>query len=149
MLTGTGELCYEYDDPTKPVDCKADLVRFNGMLDGGHETFYFCKKVSDEYELSSAENGLCFSFCKTARKPYDRYVTACLMLAKFYFKDDIIISSDGDIEDWQEGIELIQEKLNVALEINKEEDGRFEVTKKASKASNLADLPTLAPLPTN
>lgn len=39
-------------------------------------------------------------FCKTARKPYDLMVQACLLLYKYYFWDEVTISSDGNFDDW-------------------------------------------------
>jgi|SaaInlStandDraft_1057018.scaffolds.fasta_scaffold76554_1 hypothetical protein len=47
-----------------------------------------------------------FTFCKTARKPYDKYVTALLIAAKDYWKESIQIGSDGFPEEWNEGLEL-------------------------------------------
>lgn len=70
-----------------------DYIRFNGIGGDGHETF-----------LMMPQQG--FEFCKTARKPYDRIVTAILATAKYCFGDAIEVNSDGDEADWQEGIEL-------------------------------------------
>lgn len=39
------------------------------------------------------------NFCKTARKPYDKQVEACLYLAEKFFGDSIEIRSDGDDRD--------------------------------------------------
>lgn len=46
--------------------------------------------------MSTSETG--FQFCKTARKPYDTAVTACLLLAKHHFGSAIEITSDGGPE---------------------------------------------------
>jgi len=56
-----------------------------------HETFNIQRKVETRE----------FEFCKTARKPYDLMVCICLILLKWYFKDKVSISSDGDMKDWQ------------------------------------------------
>lgn len=58
----------------------------------------------ESYDLShetfSIEIGsLGFNFCKTARKPYDKQVEACLYLAEKFFGDAIEIRSDGDDRD--------------------------------------------------
>lgn len=66
-------------------------VCFNGRAserDLSHETFMI---------KSSDSKG--FKFCKTARKPYDRQVLACLYLAEKFFSGDIEVSSDGDNTD--------------------------------------------------
>lgn len=88
----------EYDN-NDPVDINNDFVAFNGIGDEGHETMFF------------ENGGLDFNFCKTARKPYDTHVTAALILLKHHLTDDIHISSDGNTEDWQPAMDLINEKL--------------------------------------
>jgi hypothetical protein len=67
----------------------------------GHETFYITRNF-----LSDT-----FNFCKTARKPYDLMVQACLILYKYYFPE-VKISSDGDKEDWAEAFKFVL--LNVS-----------------------------------
>jgi hypothetical protein len=64
-----------------------DLVAFNGIGDLSHESFV----------ISTDSKG--FQFTKTQRKPYDKHVLACLILAKEYFGDNIEVSSDGDNHD--------------------------------------------------
>lgn len=59
-------------------------ISFNGVGDLSHETF----------GLSPQTTG--FNFTKTQRKPYDKHVLACLILAKEYFGDSIIKVSSGD-----------------------------------------------------
>ena len=69
---------------------------------------------------------MAFNFCKTARKSYDKYVVACLILAKLCFGNDVKISSDGDLEDWEEGKELIENELG-GFDLH-EVDGKFEIS---------------------
>lgn len=52
--------------------------------------------------------GKYFSFCKTAYKPYDLAVIICLIIAKHYLGDAIIVHSDGEIENWSDGMEICQ-----------------------------------------
>lgn len=59
-------------------------ISFNGEEDLSHESFL----------ISTIGKGS--NFTKTARKPYDSSVLACLYLAKKFFKDDIDVSSDGN-----------------------------------------------------
>jgi hypothetical protein len=68
-------------------------IRFNGFDGDAHETFFLQRKPG-------------FNFCKTQRKPYDDLVCACLELSKYYFKNDIDISSDGKNNDL-----LIEDKI--------------------------------------
>lgn len=68
-------------------------VWFNGTSKDGsdHETFAI---FEDESE---------WSFCKTARKPYDLLVCACLIAARLIL--DYKISSDGREPEWIEAFE--------------------------------------------
>jgi hypothetical protein len=69
-------------------------VCFNGdgKNDLDHETFYIALDYFD------------WTFCKTARKPYDLLVCACLLAARDILKFDV--SSDGDFEDWKPAIDF-------------------------------------------
>jgi hypothetical protein len=50
-----------------------------------------------------------WAFCKTAYKPYDKVVVACLC----YLADAGVLtaSSDGGPEDWTDGLELARSAL--------------------------------------
>ena len=87
---------------------ESNYVRFNGVGDGAHESFYIELPVGDErYD---------YGFCKTAEKPYDTAVTASLILAKKIFGEDIEIRSDGNWSDWQGGQLLYESVFNVQPE---------------------------------
>jgi hypothetical protein len=85
----------------KPV-ADQNHIWFNGLEedDQGHETFQITKKLDSQ-----------FNFCKTARKPYDKYVCAVLLACEYYAPGALDIGSDGYKEEWQEGIDLIKEFL--------------------------------------
>ena len=83
---------FEYDE-SKPYFISDNLLRFNGIDDDGHETFYFPKEGSDR------------EFCKTARKPYDEIVVAMLIMMS-RIKPSFSWSSDGDHEDHEDGVNL-------------------------------------------
>lgn len=80
----------EGDKPT----ITADEVSFNGIDELAHETFFIKRTEKDG-----------FNFCKTARKPYDVLVVACLVKAKGLGIIDEW-SSDGDMSDHEEGMML-------------------------------------------
>lgn len=69
-------------------------IWFNGTSKNGedHETFSI---FEDEIE---------WSFCKTARKPYDLFVCACLIAARLVL--DYKISSDGREAEWADAFEF-------------------------------------------
>ena len=75
-----------------------DSVLCNGVGDDGHETFYLTRKMRNDFE-----------FCKTAQKPYDKYIVA-MLIAVAQITDSISVSSDGDQEDWLEGLQLYVER---------------------------------------
>ena len=92
-------------------------IRFNGIGEDGHETFILTKKKrakmdyeeQEAYDIQGA-----FEFCKTAQKPYDKYVVAVLCavhrvaqkqgLLGDYMQSMMKITSDGNTKDWTEGL---------------------------------------------
>jgi len=76
----------------------ATNVDFNGIGDKAHEPFVFPYAFSDHDS---------FNFCKTAWKPYDEVVTACLIVARDHFSPSVLeIDSDGSWPDWSRGARL-------------------------------------------
>lgn len=71
----------EYNNDSRPLIGK-DAIVFNGVGEDGHETFWVDRKDPG------------FSFCKTARKPYDLAACCVLMLASVHATSGKI-SSDG------------------------------------------------------
>ena len=65
----------------KPI-VKANEIVFNGKDEDSHETFALDSKMKGD-------------FCKTARKPYDEFVGASLLILKDYLGDQVDIDSDG------------------------------------------------------
>ena len=100
---------FECDDPEPPIFNEL-AIRFNGVNDDGHETFLVEQKFIPHY-YRQEKNGKLFAFCKTARKPYDTAVTACLIILKHHFGDDFVVTSDGYTEEWQDGLNACIEYL--------------------------------------
>lgn len=98
----------EYNE-SKPPEINKDHILFNGIGGNGHETFYLPRKNEGNY-------------CKTANKPYDVCVTATLLLAHMHLDDKIKLASDGDVEDWQEGVKMINDKLEVHITLTENPD---------------------------
>jgi hypothetical protein len=78
-----------------------DSILCNGIGDDGHETFYLTRKMRNDFE-----------FCKTAQKPYDKYIVA-MLIAVTQITDSITVSSDGDQSDWLEGLQLYVERCTL------------------------------------
>lgn len=97
----------DWDGSGSP-NIRPDFVEFNGIGDDSHETFCFqAFEREDEH----------FNFCKTARKPYDFVVTACLAVAAEVIGDGIEVSSDGEPEDWEDGAKLASEVLGREIKV--------------------------------
>ena len=75
-------------------ECTKESVRFNGFGPESHETF--------DWSIDSSG----FGFTKTAYKPYDAVVTACLIHLKDVYGDLVSIGSDGSWSDWRDGATL-------------------------------------------
>ena len=109
ILEGQDILNFECDDNRPPIVNHKE-IRFNGIGEDGHETFLLMKNNSHP-DWGDKSEPMVFNFCKTARKPYDVYVTAILFIASQILGDHISISSDGYVSEWQEGIALANRKL--------------------------------------
>ena len=91
-----------------------ESIYFNGIGEDSHETFCITKKkrAKMDYEEQEAyDKQGAFEFCKTAHKPYDKYVVAVLCaLYNMKIKLDeetppvLYIRSDGNTKDWTEGL---------------------------------------------
>ena len=83
----------------------------NGFGDEAHETFGMGKEP---------DRGLYGGdFCKTACKPYDVIVVACLCVLGQDLGKQISVSSDGDLQDWVEGQALASKVLGKPVTIPK------------------------------
>ena len=71
-----------------------------------------------------------FDCTKTAYKPYDVLVTACLIIAAHYFGDQFRVSSDGESNDWEDGRRLCQSVLGYGQEFVLREDSAERLTKR-------------------
>jgi hypothetical protein len=90
-----------------------------------HEDFTLLQELKEipEYQKDDfKKNGLIFQFTKTAYKPYDLAVNVVLIIAKHYLGKKIKVSSDGEIENWQEGMQLCDHFLGYGLDFKLECD---------------------------
>ena len=90
--------------------------------DCSHETFNLEQK-REPSKYDQEDKGLLFGCTKTAYKPYDLAVNICLIIAKHHLKKQILIHSDGEMKDWEEGKQLCQHFLGYGsnFELDKEE----------------------------
>ena len=108
-----GILADGYGENGKPK-INGEHIWFNGIGEDGHETFCITKKKRakmDHEEQEEYDRQGAFESCKTARKPYDKYVVAVLCaLSDMNIKlaqekhPVLYISSDGNTADWPDGL---------------------------------------------
>lgn len=93
-----------------------EAICFNGDGKMAHETFIIEKKPDE----------LGFNFCKTNGKPYDLMVTSMLIVVAGY-TDAMLISSDGELEDWEQSVKYVSHVLKKPTKIFFNEHGYLEV----------------------
>ena len=95
-----------------------DEICFNGSKksDLWHETLYiprvFKFEVGDYGKYQRERFGrdkVIFSFCKTARKPYDLLVQVVLILYKQHFGDLVLVASDGNAGEWETALKFVRD----------------------------------------
>lgn len=96
-------LCGPSGDASMPVEFETDdegrpFIAINGKGADSHESFHW-PPTED------------FDFCKTAEKPYDVIVVACLAVAAEIFGTEIDVTSDGDRKDWADGVRFAEHVL--------------------------------------
>lgn len=92
-----------------------DGVCYNGAEPNDYETFYIERVFSESYRQAD-DAGRLFAFCKTARKPYDVVVTACLIALQKRFADLVKVTTDGNDSDWQAARDLAVAALGYGAE---------------------------------
>lgn len=97
----------EHSKLLSDVEITEDVIFFNG----GHETF-FVQRIFEHPEWVTQgyrDSAGFFRFCKTARKPYDKVVVACLVVLATVLRDAEVgfrWSSDGETGDHAEGLRI-------------------------------------------
>ena len=95
--------------------------------DCSHETFRIDRDWKPEKWQKNWQKEGIFRCCKTAYKPYDVLVTACLIALAHHFPDVVRVTSDGESRDWQDARDLCSHALGygkdfcLPQEENKEE----------------------------
>jgi len=107
LLLSKSEVPFKYYSDTEEHEgfkATDEEINFNGVGEDGHENVYI------------VPNDPSFSFCKTARKPYDKYVVAVYILGNLHFIDDL-----------QDGLDLVNELFNYNVKIEEGTDN-FKIT---------------------
>lgn len=96
------------------------VVGFNGAgyADADHETFWLPQKIANgaqKWEMEDVAKGNRFHFTKTARKPYDVMVCACLLALKKRAASAWEISSDGNVADWASSYRFAKSALGTKV----------------------------------
>lgn len=124
--SGTASLHGENPDPSAD---KTDGVWFAGNLvsqrvapldnntgkgSGSYESVCI-DRIHKPMAWEKPKDGLYFSFCKTAYRPYDLTVTAVLIALKHHFPE-CRIHSDGEEKDWLDGKFLCNRLLGYGID---------------------------------
>lgn len=80
-------------------------LELNGKGDEAHEPLTLREHFSQNFEGTNPLNRA-GGFVKTARKPYDTVIVACLAILQYRLGNAFKVSSDGDSSDWNAGIAL-------------------------------------------
>lgn len=110
------KLVCDSGNSTEPI-INDTMVRFSGPGAAGNEVFLLNRRGVIRPGRKEA-----FSFCKTAMKPYDLAVMACLIVAKHHFGDAFRVSSDNDHEKWNPGRELCVRVLGYGSDFKLDKD---------------------------
>ena len=98
----------ESEQYIRDLEISDNRIYFNGCW----ETFHLEKYPQHElFNFDTKYKDWSFNFCKTNQKPYDKWVTACLILAIINMGIFMKISSDGDLWHWKEGLKLAKEVM--------------------------------------
>jgi len=106
------------------------LVAFNGAGEARYEEFLLARRFERPERVK--EDGRCFSFCKTQFRPYDLAVTACLLVAKRHFGDDLSVHSDGEDKDWQATRDLCEGVLSYGRSFHVDADKQYQLIERRS-----------------
>lgn len=110
---------YHSDEPLilahegdQSVTIDGEEIWFNGAGDAGHETFQLTRKRREpnEWETKPSDALAPFTFCKTARKPYDLAVCAVLIVASS-LSSAWNVTSDGEVDDWVPALRFVDSVL--------------------------------------
>jgi hypothetical protein len=110
-------------DKETPIEIKKTCVSFNGIGEDSHETFCFIPSTKPDD----------FNFCKTANKPYDRAVCACLIAAKRILGKKIDVSSDGPGDEDLLALKMVDDILGPEPEEVKPEPEKVKPRPKITK----------------
>lgn len=102
------------DIKPEPIADEDDIL-FNGRGDDSHESFHLPRIFEPLKWMKPSKAGLYFSFCKTARKPYDLTVMAVLIAFKHHF-EGVMVTSDGKEDNWTPAKELCNQLFGYGLD---------------------------------
>lgn len=94
------------DGTGKPIISSSE-ISINGIDDDSHETFHISASAKNVQD-----------FCKTAQKPYDECVVACLAALKDCCKNQVSIGSDGGNEALNDGASTASKILGRGVKIS-------------------------------
>ena len=83
-----------------------------------HVSLNGSEEREEDYETFTFPGEAGFNFCKTQYRPYDEVITAILIVAAHHAPGAVEVSSDGRVNEWQEGLNLARQATgNQELEV--------------------------------
>lgn len=84
------------------------------------EGFLFPQTIPDEWKklFVTMKNGGIHQFCNTNRGRFEIAVKAALVIAKHHMGDNILVTSDGGLWNWQGAVEAVKEHLGYGEEFD-------------------------------
>jgi hypothetical protein len=103
----------------------AGLTVNSRVCDGdcSYETYEVKRVLDAVMGYPFMDNGIYFSFCKTNYKPYDFAVNVACIILRHYFPNNIKVSSDGELQQWQDAIDFVQYFLGYGADFQLDEGG--------------------------
>jgi len=99
--------------------------------DCSYETFALERSSKRIKGIDDKSDGKVFSCTKTAFRPYDWAVITILIIAKHHLGDKIRVESDGEIQNWADGMKLCLIELGYGMDF---QFGREEKEAKKKEA---------------
>lgn len=99
-------------DGTGEPELAEGRIAFNGADPDDYETFWLeaAAPGAEDYGWQAGERihgpGWHWTFCKTARRPYDVVIGALLLRLAHHYGDAFHVSTDGDEGDWHDAVAL-------------------------------------------
>lgn len=113
----------------EPASAQGGVESEEGIyVSGPCETFIFPKTLPEDFKnyFLCMKDGRMFQFVKTNKGAYDGAIQAILIIAKHHLKERILVTSDGEIYQWERTMELVHSLLGYGEDFELDESPTAE-----------------------